>query len=667
MARSLSALVTSLTILAASLSGAPVRAVDHVTYYIGHIDEALNYADGSDCASTTYWTDGEVEYDSDDDVVQDVVDLASDGDTIHLCAGTWEFASHVDTQPVDVSIVGDGIDETVVDGGAVYDGDGELTADGVELFVADSPLRLADMTIQHGGGGEGGSYGAVYGGDITVERVRFYRNFSPDTGGAIWSAGTVSVDESEFEENFASGFGGAIWAVEASVYASDFLNNEVVAGSGGALVTLGDTLLHESNFVGNVANYSGPELFEQGGGALATEGAVTIQGGTFTGNAAVLVGGAIFSLSESPMVVRGATFSNNVSMLLAGAVYSGGPLTVDNSSLIENASSTGGAIFAFQEVILRKSQLRENIATGGAYGFFGDCFGGGGAVLAAGDVVSTASQFLSNRSDVPAEFGFEECSGFFLGGQLVGSGGAIGTGGQVSSTGDRFEGNHADAWGGAIAAVAGFFGDAGAPLSASRIYRSTFTENSAGSTELALLDAPWTAAGGAFLQLGGTLNIESSKFLRNSTGNAGGALAYQAIGEGDTFRMIQSTFSGNRAGLTEFTSPSYPVYGGAALIISLQDDERTTLITRNTFTGNSAAGDGGGLYLYTRALSRVTRNVIRGNSATRGGGVTLVTCEGRDRRIATEFRASNRVSGNRAPSDRDIFIDQENGVCIAPG
>lgn len=667
MARSLSALITSLAILAASLSGAPVRAVDHVTYYLGHADEILNYADGSNCAATTYWTDGEVAYDSDDDIVQDVVDLASDGDTIHLCAGTWEFASFLDTQPVDVSIVGDGIDETVVDGGAVYDGDGELTADGVELFVADSPLRLADLTIQHGGGGEGGFYGAVYGSDITVERVRFYRNYSPDSGGAIWSNRTVSVDESEFEENFASEFGGAIYAEEATVDASQFLNNEVGSGSGGALAVDGDTSLRDSNFAGNVANFSGPELSEQGGGALATAGAVTIQGGTFTGNAAVIVGGAILSFSESPVVVRGATFSSNVSMLIAGAVYAGGPLTVESSKLTGNTSSTGGAIFAAQELVLRKSQLRENVATGNTYGILGDCFGGGGAVLAEGDVISTASQFLSNRSDVPAEFDFEECGGFFLGGQLIGSGGAIGTGGQVSSTGDRFEGNHADAWGGAVAAVAGFFGDPGGPLTSSRIYRSTFTENSAGSTELASIDAPWTAAGGAYLQLGGDLSIESSKFLRNSTGNAGGALAYQAIADGNTFRMIQSTFSGNRAGLPEFTSPSYPVYGGAALIISLQDDERTTLITRNTFTGNSAAGDGGGLYLYTRALSRVTRNVMRGNSATRGGGVTLVVCEGRDRRIATEFRASNRVTGNRAQSDRDIFIDQENGVCIAPG
>lgn len=666
MARSISALITSLAILTASLTAAPARAVDHVTYFIGHADEILNYVDGSDCASTTYWTDGDGAYDSDDDIVQDVVDLASDGDTIHLCAGTWEFASYVDVQTVDVSIVGEGIDETIVDGGAIYNGDGELTSDGTEIFVAGDYVRIADMTIQHGGGGEGGSYGAVYGGDVDVERVRFYRNASPDSGGAIWSDSEVSVAESEFEENEAASYGGAIWAGTATISASQLLNNHVDLGSGGAIVSLGDTLLIDSNFAGNVANFSGPELAEQGGGVIATEGALTINGGTFTGNAAVIIGGAIYATGGEPVIVRGARFTDNVSLIVGGAMYAGGLLTLENSTLEGNESSMGGAIFASDSVIVRKSSMRSNRATGETYGVFGDCVGGGGAVLAAGDVVSTATRYHANVSEFPEGIDFSECEGFFLGGLLIGSGGAIAAGGQFSSYGDRFDENHADSWGGAVSAEAGFFEDEGGPLQASRILRSSFTGNSAGSAELAAAEVPLTGAGGAYLQLGGDLSIESSTFIRNSTGNAGGALAYQALGEGNTVRLVQNSFSGNRAGLPEFTTPNLPVFAGAALIVSSQADETTIVIARNTFTSNSVEGDGGGLYLFARSLTGVTRNVLRGNRAARGGGVVLVVCEGRVRRIASEFRSSNRVSGNRARKDRDIFVDQTNGICIEP-
>lgn len=665
MIRSLVALLTSAVLAAATLSGAPVRAVAPVTYYVGHADEALEYAEGSDCAATTYWTDGDGAYDSDDDIVQDVVDAASDGDTIHLCAGTWEFATYVVAESVDLSFVGDGIGETIVDGGATYDGDGERTAEGTEIFVVEHLLLLADMTVQHGGGG---SYGAVYGGAMTVERVRFYRNESPDSGGAIWSASTVSVDESEFEENSATSYGGAIWCDELTVRDSEFLDNSVENGSGGAVVSIGDAALYDTDFAGNVANFSGEAFFEQGGGAVATEGAITIQGGTFTANAGVIAGGAILAVSESPVVIRAATLSNNVSMIVAGAVYTGGPLTIDGSLLSGNASSAGGATFSGGTVILRKSRLTSNVATGETLDLLGGCFGGGGAVLSIGDVISTSSRFHANESLFPEAYDIGDCEGFFLGGLVVGSGGAISAGSQLSSNGDLFEENHADAWGGAVTVIAGgFFEEVEGPLANSRLLRSTFTGNSAGSAELAAYDVPWTAAGGAYLQLGGDLTIESTKFLRNFTGNAGGALAYQAISDGSKFRMIQSTFSGNRAGVPEYTSPTFPSYGGAALIISFQGDERSMLITRNTFTGNSIVGDGGGLYLYSPTLTDVTRNTVRGNSATRGGGVVLVACEGRERRIAASFQSSNRVTRNRASLWSDVYVEQDSGNCFVPG
>jgi predicted outer membrane repeat protein len=644
---------------------APARAVDPVTYFIGHIDEALEYEDGSDCASTTYWTDGEVEYDSDDDVVQDVADLAADGDTIHLCAGVWEFDAVVNTAIADVSIVGDGIDETIVDGGAVYNPGGERTSTGTMLFAAATIPLLADMTIQHGGD-DGADQGAVFAEEATIEGVHFYRNEAEEVGGAL-VVGTANIRDSSFLENYAGEYGGAIYALgDVTLNQSTFTSNEAFV-AGGAVAVLGNLVSRDSEFSENSVLFFEEEVSigETGGGAIIVVGEATISGGSFVDNFGAWGGGAIYAAnSGDPLSISGVSFEGNTTLQAGGAIVAVGPTTISRSTFHENSSSSGGAIFALYELLsLDRTTFTDNVATGDIDLFFGECVGGGGAIISVGQVATSRSTFSGNRALIPAERELDDCLefvGIFL---LVGTGGAISSLGYVQSSGDRFAGNLAHVWGGAIVSFAGL-GLGG--LGVTRITGSTFDSNTAGSAATAALEFGLGSVGGAFAQLGGNLTIERSRFTRNQTGNAGGAIVYQGFGAESSLRLLRNTISGNRAGVPEFTTPDLPTYGGGLFLLFTNGDPGQVEISRNTITGNSSGDLGGGAYIVTQSLEGMQRNVIRSNSAVRGGGLALATCEARSRRVEATLRSTNQISRNRGSVGRDLMFDAESIYCFAP-
>jgi predicted outer membrane repeat protein len=637
-----------------------------VTYFIGHIDEALEYEDGSDCASTTYWTDGEVEYDSDDDVVQDVADLAADGDTIHLCAGVWEFDAVVNTAIADVSIVGDGIDETIVDGGAVYNPGGERTSTGTMLFAAATIPLLADMTIQHGGD-DGADQGAVFAEEATIEGVHFYRNEAEEVGGAL-VVDTANIRDSSFLENYAGEYGGAIYALgDVTLNQSTFTSNVANLG-GGAVAVLGNLVSRDSEFSENSVLLFEEEV-SSGGGAIFVAGEATISGGSFVDNFGAWGGGAIYAAnSGDPLSISGVSFEGNTTLQAGGAIVAVGPTTISRSTFHENSSSSGGAIFALYELLsLDRTTFTDNVATGDVDFVFGECMGGGGAILSVGQVATSRSTFSGNRALIPAERELDDClesTGLAL---LLGTGGAISSLGYVQSSADRFIGNLAHVWGGAIVSFAGIVGGIVPDgLGVTRITGSTFDSNTAGSSTVAALDFDLGSVGGAFVQLGGNLTIERSRFTRNQTGNAGGAIVYQGLGAETRLRLLRNTISGNRAGVPEFTTPDLPTYGGGLFLLFTNGDSRQVEISRNTITGNSSGDFGGGAYIVTQTLEGMQQNVIRSNSAVRGGGLALATCEARSRRVEATLRSTNQISRNWGSVDRDLMFDAESIFCFAP-
>jgi predicted outer membrane repeat protein len=660
------ALLGSAALLLSTLFAAPARAVDHVTYYIGHVDEALDYDEGSACAATTYWTDGEFAYDSDDDVVRDVVALATDGDTIHLCAGTWEFATYVDAQGVDLYWDGAGIGETILDGGATYDVDGDLTADGTEMIVFSEILRISDMTIRNGGGGDDGSYGALYGGDVVVDGVEFYRNTSDGDGGAIWASGDAQVVDSTFTENRANGMGGAIAALTLTVRDSSFASNVALLGAGGAVITGDDVISIDTDYHANIAYTEDLDLV--GGGAIATSGPITVRGGTFTENVAGVGGGALLNLGEDEIVISGATFEENTSILIGGAVLSTGEVTISESFFRENASASGGAVWSAAGMSGRNNRFTSNVATGLTFDLlFGEsCIGGGGAIFTIGDVTSTGSAYTSNASDIPEELDFASCDSWFSGGTLIGTGGGIAANGAVISTGDSFVSNRAAIFGGGAASFIGFL-DMEETSGVSALTRTRFVGNIAGSATIEGWEEYMTTGGGGYMQIGGGIVVEGSSFVRNVTGNIGGGLVYQAYEADVPLRMTRNTFSDNSAGDASIGSPTTWVGGGGAAIFYPETLQGGREIVRNTFRNNVTTGIGGGLFITLPTAAGFARNSVIGNRAARGGGIALEVCTGNTRRLVASFKATNQIGRNRANVDRDISVDDTLGYCAPPG
>ncbi len=174
-----------------------------------------------------------------------------------------------------------------------------------------------------------------------------------------------------------------------------------------------------------------------------------------------------------------------------------------------------------------------------------------------------------------------------------------------------FTGNSAGADGGALYMTGGFL----------RIYDTTFSSNSS------------VDGGGAVYIGSGTLQIEDSVFTGNS-GNYGGAL-YATNLYGGVIRG--STFSNNTAASS----------GGA---IELYEIPGTILIENCEITGNTAAGDGGGLYassLYYGSVLTIANTTISNNTATdNGGGLVVDDLAGTLRIIDSKITGNVATNGN---------------------
>ena len=192
---------------------------------------------------------------------------------------------------------------------------------------------------------------------------------------------------------------------------------------------------------------------------------------------------------------------------------------------------------------------------------------------------------------------------------------AITNGGTLTVTNSTFSGNSTDFEGGAIYN--------GGMLT---VTNSTFSGNStAGELE-----------GGGAIFNEGTLTVTNSTFSGNSTGHEGGAIYSSFYGP---LTVTDSTFSGNYA-TGEFGE------GGAMFLAPYSGD--TYVVMNSTFSGNTAsAGQGGGIYLLEGALT-VADSTFAGNSASTGGGgaVYNATYDSAILTLTNTILASSPTGGN---------------------
>ncbi|HEU5001873.1 MAG TPA: Ig-like domain repeat protein [Actinomycetota bacterium] len=133
------------------------------------------------------------------------------------------------------------------------------------------------------------------------------------------------------------------------------------------------------------------------------------------------------------------------------------------------------------------------------------------------------------------------------------------------------------------------------------------------------------SGGGAIFDGAGSLTISGSTFSNNTSASGfGGAVGYSDTGlaAGDV-SITNSTFTNNTV-----TAPSGASDGGGGVFIGGSSINQHATVSGSTFSGNSAGGPGGGLFIDAELATSVTTSQFINNTAGtvdqgKGGGVYI--------------------------------------------
>ena len=331
--RALSAL-TALVMAGTLFAGAPapVFAADPaVTYYVAQsgssAQEETPARKGTSCADPDF-------VGGDATPIAAAADLATDGDTIFICAGAGPYAieSTISLGAELLTLQGAGAGATILDGGG-----------NTQILTSSGAITVSNLTFHDGQNDSfGGTGGAIYAATVTVVSSTFTSNYAY-AGGAI-RATTATIISSTFTSNDA-GNGAAVYATTVTITSSRFTSN--TAYYGGAIYATTVTAT-SSTFTSNAASI---------GGAILGGDYVTATSSTFTGNIAN-IGGAI---SASTVTATSSTFTSNHAADNGGAIHADTTATVTSSTFTGNIASIGGAINATSGTIAR-SRFTRNTA-----------------------------------------------------------------------------------------------------------------------------------------------------------------------------------------------------------------------------------------------------------------------------------------------------------------
>ena len=390
------------------LSAPRAEATDFIiepeTIVIALTEEIPNIVEGSECADPDYWAGDGVSrggdwqngrsagtYDSHEDAIQDAVDGASAGDTIYLCAGTWDFQGVVEVDK-DLSVVGAGQNSTILDGGGANQIFTTWIARGDPPVYSGYSLDLADMTLQYASSWNGAAY---LHGDSTILRCTFKNNESFNIGGALEANATLLVEDSLFLDNQSRWTGGAIFASILEVRNTQFIGNSNVYvhdgnddASGGAISFSNSLIVDDSEFRDNSAEENADGVgtdWGYGGAIFGLSGFLTIRNTKFIGNSSGS-GGAVYVMWDGEQEIVRNSFIGNIA---ANPEGQGGAIrlsAVTNQTVItkntfdRNEAWQGGAVSLNDtgeptdqswNAIVRQNRFARNqaIGSGGALHF----------------------------------------------------------------------------------------------------------------------------------------------------------------------------------------------------------------------------------------------------------------------------------------------------------
>lgn len=445
---------------------------------------------------------------------------AADNDTIHLAEGVYTGTIHMD-RPLTLS--GAGEVSTTLSGGQrdrvilaqtslalkeLTIADGMVKGRGGGIYAEDNVTLtdvslLRNVTSQDGINITGGGGGIYVEGDLWAVRGTIQQNGCADSpldallclGGGARVRGSAIFTGTRFIGNSARGAGG-LQATKAWLYDTVFISNTTSAQSGGG-AAVGDAVVYGDEFRDN---YSG-----LCGGALFVDGSTFISGTLFTNNRSKSLGGALYSNEgEQLLTIINAQFVGNRSLESSGgAVHNPrfGPVLIENSTFISNTAwEKGGGVRSVGPITVTGTLFQQNESQSWQEG-------GGGGLFIGGDAHISATQFISNSSQI--------------------HGGGIETSTPLTVENSLFQGNYAGFNGGGLYIEKG----------ALTITNTRFVENTANVESLAF------GFGGGVYAKESNVVADRTTFLRN-LGQRGSAVALEAFEDGYSARLVNSLIVG---------------------------------------------------------------------------------------------------------------------------
>ena len=293
-------------------------------------------------------------------------------------------------------------------------------------------------------------------------------------------------------------------------------------------------------------------------GETITISNITIKGGDISGKAdAYKMGGAIY-LVDGDLELDTVNVSNSKAYSGGGVYCASGTLTISDSTISNNTSTTngGGVYCASDTSTISDSTISNNTST----------TNGGGLYFASGTLTISGNTISSNTS-------------------TTNGGGIYCASGTLTITGSTISSNTSDGSTGSIHG-GGIYCDA-ADLT---ISTTTISDNSSNGY-----------GGGAYCYENGSLDISSSTISGNSTDLFGAGLYTKGSTKINNCTIADNTSSKSGGGVYSNATPNF-VY-----------------IINSTISGNSATNDGGGLLLAFSETVYLANTIITNNSASDNG------------------------------------------------
>lgn len=249
---------------------------------------------------------------------------------------------------------------TATDGGGIYNFRGQLVL---------SNSTVAANTIEVGSYNRGGGGICNIEGNVTLTNTDVinntgYTDYSAGGGGIANDQGSLTLVSSNVNNNtmntdvmMASVKGGGIYSFYTNITIIDTnINDNVSLGSetnmafgsgGGMSIFGGETIIKDSNIIGNESDFGG-------GGIENSYGAITILNSKIDSNISSRGGGITSNGTDVVIVIRNSSITNNSSDGTGGGIDTNyGTISLIESTISNNSAATGGSgLFVGPESVL---------------------------------------------------------------------------------------------------------------------------------------------------------------------------------------------------------------------------------------------------------------------------------------------------------------------------